>query len=121
MASDNLNALLYATNLDISDSINNQRDPQKAISHLDDWIPFLQNSNVASLTALGSDLQNLRGYLRSGDHANTHALLQRLGEQVSRIASSIHTWTDRHNGVGDQLRHLGQLLVAAAGNVKALI
>ncbi|GGE94000.1 hypothetical protein [Hymenobacter cavernae] len=121
MASDNLNDQLYATNLAISDTINNSRDPQIALDHLDTWIPFLQNSNIAALTAIGSDLQQLRDYVRSGDKANTHELLQRLGEQTSRAASNIHTWAGDHlhNGIGDQLRHLGQLLVIVAGNVKA--
>jgi hypothetical protein len=118
---DNLNDHLYATNLAISDTINNSRDPQVAFDYFDTWIPFLQNSNIAALTAMGSDLQQLRDYIRSGDQANVHTLLQRLGEQSSRAASNIHTWAGDHlhNGIGDQLRHLGQLLVIAAGNAKA--
>ena len=118
---DNLNDHLYATNLAISDTIHNTRDPQVAFEHFNSWIPFLKNSNIAALTSMGADLQLLKDYIQSGNKAGAHELLQRLGEQTSRAASSMHSWAGDHlhNGIGDQLRHLGQLLVMAAGNAKA--
>ncbi|UOQ52690.1 hypothetical protein [Hymenobacter cellulosivorans] len=126
LSSDNLNDHLYSTNLSLSDLFNNHtfaHDPSGLIPILDSWGPQLQNSNSAVLQAAAGELGQLKGYLQNGDRAGAAALMQRLGEQASRAASNTHDWAGPHlhNGIGDQLRHLGQLLIMAAGNLKSLV
>ncbi|QDA61191.1 hypothetical protein [Hymenobacter jejuensis] len=121
--SENLNDHLYATNLGLGSILSNDtfaHDPTTFIATIDGWLPMLQNADNAKLKAAAADLQQLKEYMRNGDKTQTGEMLQRLGEQASREASHIHTWAGDHlhNGIGDQLRHLGQILIMASGNLK---
>ncbi|TGE22423.1 hypothetical protein E5K00_19475 [Hymenobacter aquaticus] len=125
LSSDNLNDHLYSTNLALGDLFNNHtfaHDPSGLIPILDSWGPQLQNSHSAVLQAAADELGQLKGYLQNGDRPGAAALMQRLGEQASRAASNTHevAGAHLHNGLGDQLRHLGQLLIMASGNLKSM-
>ncbi|TGE23097.1 hypothetical protein [Hymenobacter metallicola] len=126
LSSDNLNDHLYSTNLALSDLFNNRtfaHDPSGLIPILDSWGPQLQNSTSPVLHTAATDLGQLKSYLQNGDRAGASTLMQHLGEQASRAASNTHDWAGPHlhNGIGDQLRHLGQLLIMAAGNLKSMV
>jgi hypothetical protein len=62
---------------------------------------------------MADELLRVKDYIRNGDTLELSQALQRLGEETSMSAINLH------NDLGDQLRHLGQVLIAAAGNVKA--
>ncbi|MCB2407637.1 hypothetical protein [Hymenobacter lucidus] len=126
LSSDNLNDHLYSTNLALGDLFNNHtfaHDPSGLLPIIDSWTPQLQNSHSAVLHTAAADLGQLKGYVQNGDRAGLSALLQHLGEQASKAASNTHDLAGNHlhNGIGDQLRHLGQLLIMASGNLKSYI
>jgi hypothetical protein len=126
LSSDNLNDHLYSTNLSLSDLFNNHtfaHDPSGLIPIIDSWAPYLQNSTSSVTTTAGAALGQLKGFIQNGDRASASALMQQLGEQASKAASNVHDWAGSHghNGIGDQMRHLGQLLVMASGNLKSFI
>ncbi|RYU79147.1 hypothetical protein [Hymenobacter persicinus] len=123
LTSATLNDELYQTNLSLGDLFNNHtfaHDPSGLIPLIDHWAPYLQNSSSSVTTTAAAALNQLREYVQTGDRANTSALLQQLGEQASKSASNVHDWVGNHghNGIGDQLRHLGQLLIMASGNLR---
>jgi|GEM_PF-4318772 len=124
LTSANLNDHLYTTNLSLGDLFNNHtfaHDPSGLVPIIDSWVPYLQNSSSSVTTTAAAALSQLKEYVQTGDRTNASALLQSLGEQASKSASNAHDWAGSHghNGIGDQLRHLGQLLIMAAGNLKA--
>ncbi|GAA3917823.1 hypothetical protein [Hymenobacter algoricola] len=126
LSSANLNDHLYSTNLSLGDLFNNHtfaHDPSGLVPIIDSWIPYLQNSGSSITAAAGTALGQLKEFVQTGDRANASALMQRLGEQASKSASSVHDWAGPHghNGIGDQMRHLGQLLIMAAGNLKSYV
>jgi hypothetical protein len=125
-SSDNLNDQLYTTNLSLSDLFNNHtfaHDPSGLLPLIDQWAPHLQNSTNAGAPTVAAALSDLRQAIQSGDRVTTSTLLQRMGEQASKSASNVHDWAGSHlhNGLGDQMRHLGQLLIMASGNLKNYI
>jgi hypothetical protein len=85
----------------------------RALSALDSWIDTFQQDDSGSLNPMVTELQRVREYIRNGDTLELSQSLQRLGQETSRSALSLH------NDLGDQLRHLGQVLISAAGNIKA--
>lgn len=82
------------------------------LGHIDSWIQALDGLGGSALTGLQTELRNLRAYVERDDRPAIAGSLQLLGQQTSLIAR------DMHDGVGDHLRHLGQTLIAAAGNLK---
>ncbi|TGE15189.1 hypothetical protein [Hymenobacter elongatus] len=123
LSSTNLNDHLYSTNLSLGDLFNNHtfaHDPSGLVPIIDSWAPQLQNSGIAVLDTVAGELNQLKSYIQAGDRVGTSTLLQRLGEQSSKAASNTHEVAGNHlhNGLGDQLRHLGQLLIMASGNLK---
>ncbi|SHI54533.1 hypothetical protein SAMN02745146_0987 [Hymenobacter daecheongensis DSM 21074] len=126
LSSANLNDHLYSTNLALSDLFNNHtfaHDPSGLVPLIDSWVPYLQNSTSSVTTTAAAALSQLKQYVQSGDRANASALLQTLGEQASKSAGNIHeaVGTHLHNGLGDQMRHLGQLLIMASGNLRGYV
>ena len=123
LSSDNLNDHLYSTNLALGDLFNNHtfaHDPSGLIPIIDSWTPQLQNSSSPALHTTAADLGQLKSYIQSGDRAGLSTMLQHLGEQASKSAGNVHELAGAHlhNGLGDQMRHLGQLLIMASGNLK---
>ncbi|MCC2547148.1 hypothetical protein LJY25_11880 [Hymenobacter sp. BT175] len=126
LSSSNVNDHLYSTNLALGDLFNNHtfaHDPSGLIPIIDSWVPYLQNSPSSVTTTAASALTRLREMIQNGDRVGASALLQTLGEQASRSASNVHEWAGNHlhNGIGDQMRHLGQLLIMASGNLKTYV
>ncbi|NVO83875.1 hypothetical protein [Hymenobacter terrestris] len=89
---------------------------EAGLGDIDSWISTLDGLGGSALTALQNELRNLRSYVERDDRPAIAATLQRLGTETSRIAHGMHSLTDN---TGDQLRHLGQTLVIAAGNLKS--
>lgn len=126
LTSANLNDHLYSTNLALSDLFNNHtfaHDPSGLVPIIDSWVPYLQNSTSSVTTTAAEALSQLKEYVQTGDRANAITLLQRLGEQASKSAANVHEIVGNHlhNGLGDQMRHLGQLLIMASGNLKGYV
>lgn len=82
------------------------------ITSIDNWIQALDGLGGSALAGIQNELRELRSFVQNDDRANIAASLQRLGEHTSLMARNLH------DGTGDQLRHLGQTLVTAAGNLK---
>ncbi|GAB3227291.1 hypothetical protein GCM10027346_10480 [Hymenobacter seoulensis] len=80
--------------------------------HIDSWIEALEGLGGSALGGLQAELRNLRAHVERDDRAAIAHSLQRLGQDTSLVAR------DMHDGVGDHLRHLGQTLITAAGNLK---
>ena len=101
----------------IYDTFDNPRQhPVDAgLGYIDGWIQALDGLGGSALTGLQTELRNLRAHVERDDRPAMAASLQLLGQETSRIAHDLHSFTD---GTGDQLRHLGQTLVTAAGNLK---
>ena len=85
----------------------------KGIGAIDNWIAALDGLGGSALTGVQTDLRTLRGHMERGDQPAIASTLQQLGQQTSLIAR------DLRGGAGDHLRHLGQALVIASGNLKA--
>lgn len=105
---------LDATINSLSDAINNgmHHHTENAQAGLDEWIQALQGLGGSALTGIVGQLTQLKDHIRSGDKVALSEAMQHLGEQTSQTAR------DLHNATGDQLRHLGQLLIMASGNIK---
>ncbi|SET71121.1 hypothetical protein [Hymenobacter actinosclerus] len=88
---------------------------EAGLGFIDGWIDALDGLGGSALTGLQNELRNLRACVERHDRPAIAASLQLLGEETSRIAHNMHSFTD---GTGDQLRHLGQTLVTASGNLK---
>ncbi|SDY06006.1 hypothetical protein [Hymenobacter psychrophilus] len=88
---------------------------EAGLGDIDSWIDAIDGLGGSALTGLQTELRNLRSYVERDDRPAIAATLQRLGTETSRIAHGMHSLTDN---TGDQLRHLGQTLVIAAGNLK---
>ncbi|SNR39466.1 MULTISPECIES: hypothetical protein [Hymenobacter] len=82
------------------------------ISAIDNWIHALDGLGGSALAGLQNELRALRGYVERDDRPAMAGSLQQLGMETSRMAH------DMHDGTGDHLRHLGQVLITAAGNLK---
>lgn len=110
---------LQATTRSITDLINQGMlgSTDQTFGHLDHWIQTLQSYNTSATTVIAKELQNLKLYIGSNDTAQISATLQKLGAHTAASARDIHDAV----GIGDQLRHLGQVLAAASGNVKTLV
>ncbi|MBT2557927.1 hypothetical protein J7E24_09030 [Hymenobacter sp. ISL-91] len=94
-------------------------NPMEAgLGDIDSWIASLDGLGGSALNGLQAELRNLRGYVERDDRPAMAASLQLLGTETARIARDIHSLTDN---TGDQLRHLGQTLVIAAGNLKTSV
>jgi signal transduction histidine kinase len=89
-----------------------QHPADSGLMAIDNWIQALDGLGGSALAGLQGELRNLRGYVQSDDRPAMANSLQHLGQETSRIAR------DMHDGVGDHLRHLGQVLITAAGNLK---
>ncbi len=83
------------------------------LASIDNWIAALDGLGGAGLMGVLSQLRTLRGHMEHDDRLAAAASLQRLGQDTSLMAR------DLHGGTGDHLRHLGQALIIAAGNLKA--
>lgn len=88
---------------------------EAGLGYIDGWIDALDGLGGSALNGLQTELRNLRGFVERDDRPAIAATLQSLGTATSRIAHDMHSLTDN---TGDQLRHLGQTLVIAAGNLK---
>lgn len=88
---------------------------EAGLGDIDSWIDAIDGLGGSALTGLQAELRNLRAFVERDDRPAIAATLQRLGTETSRIAHGMHSLTDN---TGDQLRHLGQTLVIAAGNLK---
>ncbi len=101
----------------IYDTFDNPRQhPVEAgLGYIDSWIDALDGLGGSAITGLQAELRNLRGHVERDDRVGMAASLQLLGQETSRMAHDLHSFSD---GTGDQLRHLGQTLVTAAGNLK---
>ncbi|MCR5889062.1 hypothetical protein LRS06_15050 [Hymenobacter sp. J193] len=99
-------ARLEAANHALGNSINHGHlSGSEIMEALDAW-------QHTSSGGLNTNVENLRSQLQNGDKLAAAHTLQQLGEEASQSALNLH------DGLGDQLRHLGQLLVTAAGNMK---
>ncbi|AIZ64430.1 hypothetical protein PK28_13465 [Hymenobacter sp. DG25B] len=105
---EHLESTIIALTDGINHGLHSHLDP--ALESIDGWINTLQNNNGSA--AMVAELQSLRGYLQNGDTLELSQSLQRLGQETSLMAAHLH------NNLGDQLRHLGQTLIAAAGNMR---
>ncbi|WBA43815.1 hypothetical protein [Hymenobacter canadensis] len=85
---------------------------EAGLGAIDSWIQALDGLGGSALLGIQSELRDLRGYVQNDDRPAMAATLQRLGEHTALTAR------DLHDGTGDQLRHLGQTLITAAGNLK---
>lgn len=105
---------LDATINSLSDAINNgmHHHTDNALASIDEWVGALQGLGGSALTGVVNELNQIKGHIQNGDTPAVTQALQHLGEQTSLAAR------DMHNATGDQLRHLGQLLIMAAGNLK---
>lgn len=83
------------------------------LAHIDGWIQALDGLGGSALNGIQSELRTLRGHVQNDDRAAIAASLQHIGQQTALIAR------DLHDATGDHLRHLGQTLVTAAGNLKS--
>ena len=79
---------------------------------IDHWIAALDGIGGSALMGIQSQLRNLRTHVERDDRPSIAASLQQLGQDTSLAARDLHGET------GDHLRHLGQTLVIAAGNLK---
>jgi len=79
---------------------------------IDNWIAALDGLGGSALAGVQSQLRTLRSHVERDDRPAIAASLQQLGQDTSFIARDLHGET------GDHLRHLGQSLVTAAGNLK---
>lgn len=86
---------------------------EAGLASIDQWIQALDGLGGSALNGIQNELRTLRGHVQNDDRAAIAASLQHIGQQTSLMAR------DLHDGTGDQLRHLGQTLVTAAGNLKA--
>lgn len=82
------------------------------LDYIDNWIQALDGLGGSAITGLQGELRNLRTHVERDDRPAIANSLQHLGQEVSRMAR------DMHDGMGDQLRHLGQTLITASGNLK---
>lgn len=89
-----------------------QHPADAGLEAIDSWIQALDGLGGSALNGLQNELRALRGYVERDDRAAIAGSLQHLGQETSRMAH------DMHDGTGDQLRHLGQTLITAAGNLK---
>lgn len=97
---------LEAANNALGNSINHGHlNAHEIMEALDAW-------QHTSSGGLNTNVENLRSQLQNGDKLAAAHTLQLLGEEASHSAANLH------DGLGDQLRHLGQLLVMASGNMK---
>ncbi|WP_303310639.1 hypothetical protein [Hymenobacter sp. BT730] len=103
---------LERTVIALTDGINHglHSHLEPALESIDGWVETLQNNHGSA--AMVAELQSLKGYLQNGDTLELSQSLQRLGQETSKMAAHLH------NNLGDQLRHLGQTLIMAAGNMK---
>ena len=110
----NHNARIEETIQNIYDALENHHNQpvENGIGYIDGWISALDGLGGSALTGLQGELRNLRGHVERDDRAAMAASLQHLGQETSLIARNLHDAT------GDQLRHLGQTLITAAGNLK---
>ncbi|WP_022822654.1 hypothetical protein [Hymenobacter norwichensis] len=83
------------------------------LTAIDGWITSLDGIGGSALAGIQSGLRTLRGHIERGDRPAVAASLQQLGQETSVIAR------DLRGGDGDHLRHLGQALIVASGNLKA--
>ena len=88
---------------------------EAGLGYIDSWIDALDGLGGSALNSLQAELRNLRAHVERQDRPAIAESLQLLGQQTSRLAHDLHSFAD---GTGDQLRHLGQTLVTAAGNLK---
>ncbi|HEX8426753.1 hypothetical protein [Hymenobacter sp.] len=83
------------------------------LTGIDNWIAALDGLGGSALTGTLSQLRTLRGHMERNDHPASAVSLQQLGQETSVMARDLRGET------GDHLRHLGQALIIAAGNLKA--
>ncbi|HLK96581.1 MAG TPA: hypothetical protein VK364_02325 [Hymenobacter sp.] len=82
------------------------------LSAIDNWIQALDGLGGSALNGIQGELRTLRTHIQNDDRAAIAASLQHIGQQTSLVAH------DLHDSTGDHLRHLGQALIVAAGNLK---
>jgi hypothetical protein len=90
----------------------NEHPADTGLSAIDNWITALDGLGGSALTGIQSALRTLRGHVEHDDRPAIAASLQQLGQETSLVARDLHDET------GDHLRHLGQTLITAAGNLK---
>ena len=79
---------------------------------IDNWIAALDGLGGSALTGIQAQLRTLRTHVERDDRPAIAASLQQLGQDTSLAAR------DMRGETGDHLRHLGQVLITAAGNLK---
>jgi hypothetical protein len=89
-----------------------QHPVNAGLSAIDNWIQALDGLGGSALNGIQQELSTLRTHVQNDDRAAIAASLQHLGQQTSLVAH------DMHDATGDHLRHLGQALIVAAGNLK---
>ncbi|QJX45666.1 hypothetical protein HMJ29_01425 [Hymenobacter taeanensis] len=89
-----------------------QHPADSGLTAIDNWIQALDGLGGSALAGLQGELRNLRGHVQNDDRPAIANSLQHLGQETSLMARNMH------DGVGDHLRHLGQVLITAAGNLK---
>ncbi|MBC8109804.1 MAG: hypothetical protein H7Y04_01950 [Verrucomicrobia bacterium] len=85
-----------------------------AASNIEEWITSLKDAGTPALTAIATELQNLKSLLSSGnlDGDKISKSLKTLGEHTTKAADNAS------NGAGEKVRELGKGLTQAANSLK---
>jgi hypothetical protein len=83
-----------------------------AAGNIDSWISTLNGAGSPALTAISSELENLKSAISSGDGSQIGRSLQTLGEHTTKAAASATPDAQA------KLQQLGQTLSSAATSLK---
>ena len=83
-----------------------------AAGNIDSWISTLNGAGSPALSAISSELENLKSAIGSGDGSQIGQSLKTLGEHTTTAADSATPDAQA------KLRELGQVLSSAAGQLR---
>lgn len=83
-----------------------------AAGNIDSWISTLNGAGSPALTAISSELENLKSAISSGDGSQIGRSLQTLGEHTTKAAASATPDAQA------KLQQLGQTLSSAATSLR---
>lgn len=89
-------------------------DSSRGQDHLENWIQHLRGIDQPATRVIVTELETLRGYVKSNNAAGMAQAFQNLGELTAKAALAIHSFS----GEGDKARELSQKLIATAGNLR---